>query len=121
MCFLFVCFLFVFFFWGGGRESGLKSALNLSRTYHRLQVGFGVVYAGVCGCRCGELIWTCPVIGLAPDTSLPRSNHYAGTVWCVPYGMYGVYGMVSTVGTFFTYMGIQNTCSCLPVGCYTLT
>ena len=30
----------------GGGVSGLKSAFNLSRSYHRLQVGFG----GVCRC-----------------------------------------------------------------------
>ncbi len=41
----------------GWRESGLKSAINLSRSYHRLQVIFG----GVCKCirvyrRC-EWIW----------------------------------------------------------------
>ncbi len=43
-------------------ESGLKSPFNHSCSCHRLQVGFGTaVYAGVCGCRCGELIWTCLV------------------------------------------------------------
>ncbi len=42
--------------WGGGVK-GLKSAFHLSRSYHRLQVGFdSVVYGGVCGCWCGELI-----------------------------------------------------------------
>ena len=51
--------------WGGGRgvcESGLKAPFNHSCSCHRLEVGFGTaVYAGVCGCRCGELIWTCLV------------------------------------------------------------
>ncbi len=42
--------------WGRG-ESSLKSAFKLSRSYHRLQVGFGCVYK----CRCRKLIWTCLV------------------------------------------------------------
>ncbi len=38
---------------GGGGVSGLKSAFNLSRSYHRLQGGFG----GVCRCMRVQVGW----------------------------------------------------------------
>ncbi len=40
-----------------GGESGLKSAFNLSRSYQLVSV----LYAWICGCMCGALIWTCLV------------------------------------------------------------
>ncbi len=51
----------------GECESGLKSAFNLSRSYHRLQVGFDVA----CGCWCGVvmLISFLPVLFVPKDLS----------------------------------------------------
>ncbi len=46
---------------GKGHESGLKLSFNHLWSYHRLTDCKldSVVHAGVCGCRYGELIWTC--------------------------------------------------------------
>ncbi len=47
---------------GGGGGSGLKSAFNLQRHNAHCKLD-SVVYVAVCGCRHGELNWTC-LIGL---------------------------------------------------------
>ncbi len=73
---------------GEGGESGVKSTFTLSRSYHRLQVGFCIV------CKCmrawvGELIWTCLVWveqsttdngDWSPASGTPSecSEHYGG-------------------------------------------
>ncbi len=48
--------------WGG--VSDLKSKFNLSRSYYRLQVGFGGVCRCVCGCWCFELVLDLFCLGL---------------------------------------------------------
>ncbi len=46
--------------WGGVGVSDLKSAFNLSKSYHRLQVGFDGVCRYICRCGCGGpvlMVW----------------------------------------------------------------
>ncbi len=57
---------------GGGHR--LKSAFNLLRSYHRLQVGFG----GVCICMRGDCMWTCFAWAerSTPDNFLEPSHRF---------------------------------------------
>ncbi len=72
---------------GGGWLNGLKLDFNLSRSYHRLQLGFG----GVCRCMrvnldqscLGRMIYACQFLGTKPLTQIRHrwaernhSDHY---------------------------------------------
>ncbi len=56
---------------GGGIMSCLKAAFNLLRSHLISDSNSDSVHAGVCGCKCCKLIWTCLVWAASDSTSQP--------------------------------------------------